>query len=171
MSVILGIDPGARVTGYGVLKVDGKQLHYLDSGCIRTVPGDEPRRLQQIYQGLTEVIAQHQPDEAAIEKIFSFYNAGSALILGQARGVAMVALANHTLSVGEYSAKQIKQAVTGYGGADKQQVQQMVTSLLKLPKAPASDAADALAVAVCHYHSNNVLARLGVSKTVRGRLQ
>lgn len=169
--IILGIDPGARVTGYGLIKVVGKQLHYIDSGCIRTVPGDEALRLKQIHDGLVEIIQRYQPTEGAIEQIFACYNVGGALKLGQARGVAMVCMANAGLPVAEYSAKQIKQAVVGYGGADKHQMQQMITTLLNLPKTPAADAADALSVAVCHYHSNQLLSRLGATKIVRGRLQ
>ena len=171
MSIILGIDPGVRVTGYGVLKIDGRQIHYIDSGCIRTIPGDEALRLKQIHDGVVQVIEEHQPDQGAIEQIFSFYNVGGALKLGQARGVAMVCMANYGLPVAEYSAKQVKQAVVGYGGADKHQMKQMVTTLLSLPKVPAADAADALAIALCHHHSNSILSQVGATKLVRGRLQ
>lgn len=173
MAVILGIDPGSRITGYGVIRQRGSKVEYLGSGCIR-VKGDElASRLQQIYNGISEIILQFQPAEFAIEQVFMAKNPDSALKLGQARGAAIVAAANRELPVAEYSARQIKQAVVGKGGAEKSQVQHMVTHLLKLSASPQADAADALAVALCHCHTQQSLIRMSgqASKTVRGRLR
>ncbi|PSW18702.1 crossover junction endodeoxyribonuclease RuvC [Photobacterium sanctipauli] len=157
MSVILGIDPGSRITGYGVIRQVGRHLEYLGSGCIRTSVEDIPGRLKQIYAGVSEVITQFQPDVFAIEEVFMGKNASSALKLGQARGSAIVAAVNADLPVNEYAARLIKQAVVGTGGADKAQVQHMVRSVLKLPGKPQADAADALAVAICHAHTHKTL--------------
>lgn len=157
MSVILGIDPGSRITGYGVIRQVGRNLEYLGSGCIRTSVEDIPGRLKQIYAGVSEVITQFQPDAFAIEEVFMGKNASSALKLGQARGSAIVAAVNADLPVSEYAARLIKQAVVGSGGADKAQVQHMVRSVLKLPGKPQADAADALAVAICHAHTHKTL--------------
>lgn len=173
MTIILGIDPGSRITGYGVIKQTGSKTTYLGSGCIR-VQGDElASRLKQIYSGVSEIINQFQPDTFAIEQVFMAKNPDSALKLGQARGAAIVAATNHELPVSEYSARQIKQAVVGKGGAEKTQVQHMVTYLLKLPSTPQADAADALAVALCHSHTEQSLLKMAgqASKTVRGRLR
>ncbi|GAA6185485.1 MULTISPECIES: crossover junction endodeoxyribonuclease RuvC [Alteromonadaceae] len=173
MSIILGIDPGSRITGYGVIKQTGNTFSYLGSGCIR-VQGDElAPRLNQIYKGVTEIICQFQPQFFAIEQVFMAKNPDSALKLGQARGAAIVAATNADLPVAEYSARQIKQSVVGKGSAEKNQVQHMVTYLLKLTKKPQADAADALAVALCHGHSYQTLIKLAgqASKTVRGRLR
>lgn len=173
MAIILGIDPGSRITGYGVIRQQGHKFEYLGSGCIR-VQGDElAGRLHQIYNGVTELIAQYQPKEFAIEQVFMAKNPDSALKLGQARGAAIVAATNGALPVSEYSARQIKQSVVGKGSAEKNQVQHMVTHLLKLPGTPQADAADALAVALCHGHTRqSLLAMAGqASKTVRGRLR
>ena len=172
MAIILGIDPGSRITGYGVIKQVGGKFEYLGSGCIR-VQGDElPERLQQVYNGVSEIIRQFQPTSFAIEQVFMAKNADSALKLGQARGAAIVAATNQSLPVSEYSARQIKQAVVGKGSAEKSQVQHMVTYLLKLPSTPQADAADALAVALCHSHTEQSLLKMAgqASKTVRGRL-
>jgi len=152
-SVIIGIDPGSRITGYGVIQLENKKTKYLSSGCIRTKADDVSQRLQQIYHGIREVMSQFPPAEVAIEQVFMHRNPGSALKLGQARGVAIVASSLDGVPVAEYSAKQIKQAVVGYGAADKKQVQEMVRILLKLSGVPQADAADALAVALCHAHS------------------
>jgi crossover junction endodeoxyribonuclease RuvC len=173
LNIILGIDPGSRITGYGVLRQVGTKFEYLGSGCIR-VQGDElAPRLQQIYNGVTEIIRQFQPTMFAIEQVFMAKNPDSALKLGQARGAAIVAATNNQLPVSEYSARQIKQAVVGKGSAEKAQVQHMVTYLLKLPATPQADAADALAVALCHGHTHQSLIKLSgqASKTVRGRLR
>ncbi len=144
---IVGIDPGSRVTGYGVIECAANQYHYLGSGCIRTVADDWVMRLQQIYQGVRDIIAQYQPNEFAIEQVFMHKNAGSALKLGQARGAAIVAV---NLPVHEYAARQIKQSIVGYGAAEKIQVQHMVKQVLSIQGNIASDAADALAIAICH---------------------
>lgn len=136
MAIILGIDPGSRVTGYGVIRQVGRQLSYLGSGCIRTKVDDLPSRLKLIYAGVTEIITQFQPDYFAIEQVFMAKNADSALKLGQARGVAIVAATNQALPVFEYAARQVKQTVVGIGSAEKSQVQHMVRTLLKLPANP-----------------------------------
>lgn len=152
MAVILGIDPGSRLTGYGIIRQSGRQLTYLGSGCIRTHNGEMPQRLKIIYAGVSEIIRQFQPDYFAIEQIFMAKNADSALKLGHARGAAIVAAVHHDLPVFEYAARLVKQSVTGSGGAEKGQVQHMVRTLLKLPSSPQADAADALAIAITHCH-------------------
>lgn len=153
MAIILGIDPGSRVTGYGVIRQTGRQLDYLGSGAIRTSVEDLPTRLKRIYAGVTEIITQFQPDMFAIEQVFMAKNADSALKLGQARGTAIVAAVNHGLPVFEYAARLVKQTVVGTGAAEKAQVQEMVTRLLRLSAQPQADAADALAIAITHAHS------------------
>ena len=171
MAIIIGIDPGSRITGYGILNWLGNTCEYIDSGCIRIVGDELPERLQQIYDGVNTLIETHCPQEMAIEKVFLARNADSALKLGQARGVAMVAGTNQGLPVSEYSARQVKQAVVGKGAADKTQVQHMVCSLLKLSKSPQADAADALAIALCHAHTSQSLSKMaGVGAVRRGRL-
>ncbi len=153
--IILGVDPGTAITGYGVLQSDGDDLSVIDYGAIIT-PADwlMPRRLQHIYQELTALIAQHTPTDAAIEKLFFSKNVRTALSVGQARGVALLAAAQAGLTIHEYTPLQIKQAVVGYGRAEKQQIQQMVKMLLQLAAIPQpDDAADALAIAICHAHS------------------
>ena len=151
--LILGIDPGSRITGYGVINWVGQRIEYVASGCIR-IQGDElPDRLNQVFTGVNEIIETYCPQEMAIERVFMAKNADSALKLGQARGVAIVAGTQHQLPVSEYAAREVKQAVVGKGGADKAQVQHMVAHLLKLPGLPQADAADALAIAICHAHS------------------
>ncbi|MGA9616856.1 MAG: crossover junction endodeoxyribonuclease RuvC [Serratia proteamaculans] len=158
MTIILGIDPGSRVTGYGLIRQQGRQLTYIASGCIRTVVDDMPTRLKLIYAGVSEIITQFKPDFFAIEQVFMAKNPDSALKLGQARGVAIVAAVNQDLEVFEYAARQVKQTVVGTGAAEKAQVQHMVRSLLKLSANPQADAADALAIAITHCHlSQNVL--------------
>ncbi len=170
--IILGIDPGSRITGFGVIQVEKKNISYLDSGTIRVKAELVPDRLLEIYQGIREITQKYKIDTAAIEQIFMHFNAQSALKLGQARGVALVALAESGLPISEYSARQIKQSVVGYGAAEKSQVQAMIQAMLKLSKAPGADASDALACAICHYHtSQSLLAVTGASKVVRGRLQ
>ncbi|MET1253998.1 crossover junction endodeoxyribonuclease RuvC [Aliikangiella maris] len=172
MSIILGIDPGSRVTGFGVIRIKGKSLEYVASGCIRVKEGILSDRLNQIFDGIAQVIQHYKPDEAAIEQVFLAKNADSALKLGQARGAAMVAMAQHALVVAEYSARQIKQSVVGKGAADKSQVQHMVVNLLGLNATPQSDAADGLAVAICHGHAlQNALFKAGATRVVRGRLR
>ncbi|WP_371189056.1 crossover junction endodeoxyribonuclease RuvC [Thalassotalea maritima] len=175
MSIILGIDPGSRITGYGVIYKQGRKFQYLGSGCIKTISAgdDMAKRLQVIFAGVTELITQFNPDMFAIEQVFMGLNPAGALKLGQARGAAIVAATNADLDVAEYSARQIKQAVVGTGAAKKEQVQHMVASILKLPALPQADAADALAVAICHAHSYDSLIKMAgqASKTVRGRLR
>lgn len=153
MAIILGIDPGSRVTGYGVIRQNGRQLEYLGSGAIRTSVEDLPTRLKRIYTGVTEIITQFQPEMFVIEQVFMAKNADSALKLGQARGTAIVAAVNHDLPVFEYAARLVKQTVVGTGSADKVQVQDMVTRILHLSATPQADAADALAIAITHAHS------------------
>ncbi len=171
MSIILGIDPGSRITGYGVIRHVGSKFQYLGSGCIRTSGETLAERLKQIHAGVSEIIIQFQPDQFAIEEVFMGKNAASALKLGQARGAAIIAAVTQDLPVGEYTARQIKQSVVGHGGAEKEQVQHMVTHLLKLSATPQADAADALAVALCHAQSLKTLISMsGKSKgTARGR--
>jgi crossover junction endodeoxyribonuclease RuvC len=160
MSVILGIDPGSLITGYGIIRVDGDKLYYLDSGCIRTKGKKIPPRLQQIFQSIIELTDKFSPDEAAIEEVFMHTNPGSALKLGQARGAAITALVQSDIVIGEYSAREIKKAVVGTGAANKSQVSHMVQTLLGLNKAPQADAADALAVAICHINTEKSLAKI-----------
>lgn len=171
MSIILGIDPGSRITGYGVIQQKGAQLRYLGSGCIRTSETEFPRRLKHIYAGVCELITQFQPDVFAIEQVFMAKNADSALKLGQARGSAIVAAVNVDLPVYEYAARLIKQAVVGTGSAEKSQVQHMVQHMLKLEGKPQADAADALAVAICHANTNKTLLSLAgkASSARKGR--
>jgi len=175
MSIILGIDPGSRFTGYGVISQQNRTFTYLGSGCIKALSQGEDlgSRLQTIFAGVSEIILQFKPDMFAIEQVFMAKNPDSALKLGQARGAAIVAATNNDLVIAEYSARQIKQAVVGTGGADKSQVQHMVKTILKLPGTPQADAADALAVALCHGNSYQSLEKLAghAKKTVRGRLR
>ncbi|MDO8953246.1 MAG: crossover junction endodeoxyribonuclease RuvC [Gammaproteobacteria bacterium] len=172
MTIILGIDPGSRITGFGIIQIVNKKCQYVTSGCIKIKAESVANRLLEIYDGINSIIEQFQPTEAAIEQIFMYHSADSALKLGQARGVAIVTMATHNLTVAEYSARQVKQAVVGYGAADKLQVQQMVKTLLNLSQSPQADAADALAIAICHYHTSQSLEFLGdAKKTVRGRLR
>ncbi|HEY5790462.1 MAG TPA: crossover junction endodeoxyribonuclease RuvC [Gammaproteobacteria bacterium] len=172
MTRILGIDPGSRITGYGVVELDGSATRYVASGTVRCGDGEFVGRLHTIYEGLGEVIATYRPDETAIEQVFMHRNADSALKLGQARGAAICACTSRALPVGEYTARQVKQAVAGYGAASKQQVQEMVQRLLALPAPPPSDAADALAVALCHGASRRLAVQVGGATRMRaGRLR
>lgn len=153
MSIILGIDPGSRITGYGLIKVIEQQpIHYIDSGCIRTNGEMLSQRLMQIFDGICQLLETFSPTEVAIEQVFMHQNASAALKLGHARGVAMVACASHRLSISEYAPREIKQALVGYGAAQKEQVKQMVKHLLRLNNMPQTDASDALAIAICHSH-------------------
>lgn len=149
--LILGIDPGTQTTGYGLIKKDGRALLHIDNGVIS--PKQKlslSEKLSHIYTELKKIIEATKPDAMAIEEVFLANNARSALILGHARGVAMLAASSSGIPVHEYSTREIKKAVVGYGNADKNQVAQMVKNLLKLPEVAASDAADALAAAICH---------------------
>jgi crossover junction endodeoxyribonuclease RuvC len=158
MTVIIGIDPGSRYTGYGVIRCEKNQSIYLDSGCLRLTEFSSALRLQKIFSQLQKIIEVYQPQEAAIEQIFMHQNPGSALKLGQARGAAIVAL---NMPVTEYSARQIKQSIVGYGGAGKIQVQHMVRQLLNISDKLQADAADALAIALCHAHTRYSSQQIG----------
>lgn len=173
MSIILGIDPGSRLTGFGVIEAKGSKLRYITSGCIRIdTSQDLAYRLKQIFTCVSQIIEEQNPTEFAIEQVFMGKNVDSALKLGQARGSAIVAASMQDIPVAEYAARSIKQAVTGRGGADKEQVQHMVQILLSLPGKPQADAADALAIAITHaYTSQNLVAQAGASKQKRGRLK
>ena len=172
MRRILGIDPGLRVTGFGILEMHGGKLCYVMSGCIRATGSSLPIRLGVIVRDLAHVIAETRPTEVAVEKVFVNVNPHSTLLLGQARGAAIAAAVLAGLPVTEYTAGQVKQAVVGAGRALKPQVQEMVRRLLALPGIPAADAADALAAAICHAHASTgvgALARNGY-RVRNGRL-
>ena len=166
---ILGIDPGLRTTGFGVITKQGNKLAYVASGTIKTPDADLPQRLKTILSGVGEVIRTYSPDCAAIEKVFVNVNPQSTLLLGQARGAAICALVNADLAVAEYTALQIKQAVAGHGRAQKQQVQAMVQRLLSLPGVPGKDAADALGLAIMHAHARVSFEAMGRSTTLNRR--
>ena len=167
---ILGIDPGSLATGWGLVEVEDRRLHYQSHGVIGTSPSAGlAERLSQIYRGLHEIIEHYHPTAVSLEKVFLSRNVQSALKLGQARGVALLAAAEHQLGVAEYSAAEIKVAVVGYGRATKEQVQKMVGALLCLRGAMRADAADALAAAICHIHRCAFGARL--VQPVNGHLQ
>ena len=151
---ILGIDPGSLVTGYGLIEITANKASYIDSGCIRTGGGALPNRLKKIHAGVREIILHYKPQQMAIEEVFMHKSAGSALKLGQARAAAICAVFDDDIEVFEYAARQIKQALVGKGSADKEQVQHMVKILLKLQGDPQMDASDALAVALCHFHTD-----------------
>jgi crossover junction endodeoxyribonuclease RuvC len=161
---ILGIDPGLRVTGFGVIDKVGQKLAYVASGCVKSSDRDSlPERIRTLLEGIGEVIATHRPPyamEAAVEKVFVNVNPQSTLLLGQARGAAISALVLAGLQVSEYTALQVKQAVVGHGKAAKEQVAHMVCRLLQLPGAPSADAADALACAICHAHGGQGLGNI-----------
>ena len=159
MTIIIGVDPGSRCTGYGVIRLEGNRHIYLTSGHLNVSAFPVNERLRKIYLGLQQVIESYQPEEAAIEQIFMKDNPGSALKLGQARGAAIVAF---DIPVEEYSARQVKKSVVGHGAASKDQVQYMVKRLLNISGDLQPDAADALAVALCHAHVRG-LRKLGVS--------
>lgn len=166
---ILGIDPGLRLTGFGVIEKVGEKLNYIASGTIKTASGktenreELPARLKIILDGLFEVIETYQPQEVAIEKVFVNVNPQSTLLLGQARGAAISAAVMKDLTVAEYTALQVKQAVVGNGHAAKEQVQEMVKRLLNLPAVPKPDSADALACAICHAHGGQGLGKLATA--------
>ncbi len=164
---IIGIDPGSRVTGYGVIELRNGRIHYLTSGAIRASGAAFPDRLREIFEGIGGIVETFSPIELAIEKVFVQRNVDSALKLGQARGAAICAAVMHSLSVYEYSPNQIKQAVVGRGHAAKEQVQHMVKILLSLSEIPQSDEADALACALCHTQIRTTLDRIGVSPHAR----
>lgn len=172
MTIILGIDPGSRRTGFGVIRQTGSKAEYVSSGVIRIPETALPERLKVIFDSISEIIAQHNPEEMAIENVFMAKSAGSALKLGQARGAAIVAAVNCNLPVFEYEARKVKQSVVGTGAATKVQVQHMVKTLLNLPGDPQEDAADALAVALCHAHTQKSLINIAsAGKFRRGRMR
>ena len=160
MTRILGIDPGSRITGFGVVELVGQDFRYLASGCLRLQANDLPRRLAEIFRGMTRVIEEYAPAEVAIEQVFVKRNVASALKLGQARGAAICAAVHQGLEVAEYAPTVVKQAVVGQGRASKDQVQYMVALRLGLPALPQEDAADALAIALCHGQSRQLGRRL-----------
>jgi crossover junction endodeoxyribonuclease RuvC len=160
---ILGIDPGLRTTGFGVIDVDGSDLRYVASGTISTLhldKGQLPERLKVLFDGICEVVQRYEPDGASVEIVFVNVNPQSTLLLGQARGALVTALVHANLAVAEYTALQMKQAVVGYGRADKTQIQEMVRRLLALPGLPGPDAADGLGLAITHAHAGSAMARI-----------
>lgn len=173
MTLVLGIDPGSRITGYGVVRTTARGCEYVASGCIRTGTGVLHERLQVVYRSVREVIQAYGPVTMGIEQVFMARNADSALKLGQARGAALLAGAEEGLEIAEYTATQVKQAIAGTGGADKQQVLMMVMHLLKLTQKPQIDASDALAIAMCHAHHRQSLIPHGLTAAKRrgGRLR
>ena len=170
---ILGVDPGLRITGFGLIEKSGNNLAYLASGCIKTDANNSlPQRLKTIYAGLRELVTQYKPDQAVVEIVFVNVNPQSTLLLGQARGAAITALVAGGVEVAEYTALQVKQAVVGNGKAAKVQVQHMVRRLLSLPGDPSPDAADALACAIAHAHGGQGLGALATKglRVRNGRL-
>ena len=163
---ILGIDPGSRITGYGIIEVDRNHNQHVTSGHLRIDGGNLAVRLGAIYAGISALVNDYQPDEMAIERVFMHHNAESALKLGQARGVAICAVGS--IPVAEYSAREVKQAVVGKGAGTKEQVQHMVKVLLNLRARPQADEADALAVALCHGHTRETLLRIPQARQARG---
>ena len=167
---LLGIDPGLRITGFGVIEIHGKELVYVASGCIKS--NDKlmlPERIKTLFAGISEVIATYQPTQAAVEKVFVNVNPQSTLLLGQARGAALTALVAHDLTVAEYTALQMKKAITGNGRAAKGQIQAMVQHMLRLPGLPGPDAADALGLAITHAHAAPMLDKLADQTSLQRR--
>ena len=157
---ILGIDPGSRFTGYGIIDVKGDRATAVHHGVIKTGAGEFTERLGIIFRGIRDLVVEYRPTEVAVENVFVSKNASSALKLGQARGAAICAVICEELQVAEYTPRSVKQAIVGRGGADKVQVQHMVCVLLQLSETPAEDAADALAVALCHQHTQQSMNRM-----------
>jgi crossover junction endodeoxyribonuclease RuvC len=157
---ILGIDPGSRFTGYGIIDVRGDRATAAHFGVIKTGNGEFPERLGIIFRGIRDIVLEYRPTDVAVENVFVSKNASSALKLGQARGAAICAAICEELPVAEYSPRSVKQAIVGRGGADKVQVQHMVCVLLQLAETPQEDAADALAVALCHQHTQQSMNRM-----------
>ncbi|HFD79074.1 MAG TPA: crossover junction endodeoxyribonuclease RuvC [Gammaproteobacteria bacterium] len=168
MTRILGIDPGSRLTGYGLIDCREQHARYVASGCLQVAGDSLPDRLGLIFRELSQLIEQFRPQQFAIESVFMHRNADSALKLGQARGAAICAAVMGELPVSEYAPREIKQSVVGRGGADKRQVQHMVRVLLNLNDTPQADAADALAVALCHSYRRQALERVGDVRRLRG---
>ncbi len=170
MTRVLGIDPGSRMTGFGIIDVASGRTRYVAAGSVCAQGASMPERLKVIFEGVRDLVLAHRPSEFAVEQVFMHRNAGAALKLGQARGAAICAAMTENLAVYEYTPRQIKQAIVGRGGAEKAQVQHMVKVLLGLKHALQEDAADALAVALCHSHMQATLARLpGVGGVRAGR--
>ena len=165
---ILGIDPGSRLTGFGVLDFEGDTPSYVTSGTVKSTDGGFADRLRQIFDSIGGIVAEFQPDIVAIESVFMHKNASSALKLGHARSAALCATFEHDVEVFEYAPREIKQAVVGTGSATKEQVQHMVVSILQLDGTPSPDAADALAAALCHGNQHRVHARLGTGNRIAG---
>ncbi|NOR52306.1 MAG: crossover junction endodeoxyribonuclease RuvC [Gammaproteobacteria bacterium] len=163
MSIILGIDPGSIITGFGVIEINGSKLSYVASGCIRTGGGEIPERLKVIFEEMTTIVEKYRPDVVAIERVFMHRNPDSALKLGQARGAAICAAVTQDLKVSEYTPAEIKKATVGNGNANKEQVQHMVKALLNLPGTPQADAADALAVAICDANTGAMMGQIAVA--------
>lgn len=157
---ILGIDPGSRRTGFGIIEARGDRVSSICHGVIKTGNGTFPERLGLIFTGIRDLVSEYRPDQSAVESVFVSHNANSAIKLGQARGAAITALVNGELAVAEYSPRSVKQAIVGRGGADKAQVEHMVRVLLGLRETLAEDAADALAVALCHHHTQSTVDRI-----------
>jgi crossover junction endodeoxyribonuclease RuvC len=163
---ILGIDPGLRCTGFGVIDAEGTRLHYVASGTIKTDSvqiGQLPTRLKILFDGVREITARYRPQCSAVEIVFVNVNPQSTLLLGQARGAALAALVSGDIDVAEYTALQMKKAIVGHGKAAKEQVQEMVRRLLALPAQPGKDAADALGLAICHAHAAGSFAAMARS--------
>jgi crossover junction endodeoxyribonuclease RuvC len=167
MPLILGIDPGSLKTGFGIIEHQGSRSTYVTSGIIRLPKASLPERLKIIYDSVTEIVEEYSPEELSIEEVFMARDPKAAIKLGQARGAAIVACVNQSMPVYEYAAKSIKSAVVGTGSASKEQIQHMVKSLLKLPAAPKEDAADALAAALCHAHTQQSMIKLAGAKSIR----
>ncbi len=165
---ILGIDPGSRLTGFGILDFDGDTPAYVSSGTVKSIDGGFADRLRQIFEAVAGIMNEFNPDIVAIESVFMHKNASSALKLGHARSAALCATFEHDVEVFEYAPREIKQAVVGTGSATKEQVQHMVVSILKLDGTPAPDAADALAAALCHGNQHRVHAQLGTGNRIAG---
>lgn len=167
---ILGIDPGLQTTGFGVIDAHGSRLQYVASGVIDTTHharGDLPLRLKTLYEGIREIHRRYQPDVASLEIVFINVNPQASLMLGQARGCCLTALVSCDLAVAEYTALQMKQAITGHGRAAKSQIQEMVRRLLNLPNAPRQDAADALGLAITHAHASPSMNKLSAQGALK----
>lgn len=169
---ILGVDPGLRHTGFGIIDVNGQQMTYVASGVISTThidKGNLPERIKVLHQGMNEILERYQPQTCAIEIVFVNVNPQSTLLLGQARGALLSALVNADLPVSEYTALQLKKAVVGHGKARKEQVQEMVMRLLSLSGRPMTDAADALALSICHAHASHAMNLLANTTELKRR--
>ena len=168
MARILGIDPGSRITGFGIVDTENGKARYVDCGTIRTQVGDMPGRLKAIFDGVNEIVEKYQPTEMAIERVFMHKNPDTALKLGQARGAAIVAVMSHDIPVHEYTPAEIKKSIVGRGNAEKGQIQHMVRALLGLSRNPQADAADALAAALSHMHIGQTMQKITFATGARG---